>query len=246
MSCDKNEARIAANLIAFEGIDGSGKSTQAKLLLNALRRNSVPAEYISFPRTSERGYGEAIAMFLRGEFGSVEAVHPYLVAALFAGDRAAARRVMEEWLEASRIIIADRYFYSNLAFQSAKIDGLQNKDKFLDWLRHVEYSCNEIPEPSITLFFDAPFHFVEANIRARVVEHRPYLNGLADIHEAALHLQQEVAHEYRGFAQTDSQFKIIRCADPNGRMRTADSIHKEVLSLLLDAGIIAAECLECR
>ena len=236
MSHDNNQDRIGADLIAFEGIDGSGKSTQARLLLSALQRNSVPVEYISFPRTSERGYGEAIAMFLRGEFGSVEAVHPYLIAALFAGDRAAARRLMIGWLEAGRVVVADRYFYSNLAFQSAKLEGLSSKTSFADWLRHIEYSCNEIPQPAMTLFFDAPFDFVEANIRARLEEHRPYLNGAADIHETALHLQEKVASEYRRFAGVDPRFKVIRCADASGDMRTTDSIHNEVVSVLTTQG----------
>ena len=246
MSSNYNQGGNGAGLIAFEGIDGSGKSTQAKLLLAALQRTSVPVEYISFPRTSEHGYGEAIAMFLRGEFGSVEQVHPYLIAALFAGDRSAARHLMAGWLEAGKIVVADRYFYSNLAFQSAKIDELSRKLQFADWLHHIEYTCNEIPEPAMTLFFDAPFEFVEANIRARVDEHREYLNGAADIHESALHLQQQVAVEYQRFARADPRFRVIRCTDEDGSMRSPQSIHNEVVSLLANAGLVAAECLECR
>src|SRR6185369_6651424 len=97
-------------LIAFEGLDGSGKSTQAALLIESLRNRGFDTEYLSFPRTEEKGYGEAIAMFLRGEFGSVESVHPYLIAALFAGDRAVAGPEIHGWLANGKSVVVDRYF----------------------------------------------------------------------------------------------------------------------------------------
>jgi dTMP kinase len=117
-------------LVAFEGLDGSGKSTQARLLMQSLRNRGIDCEYISFPRTKERGYGEAIAMFLRGEFGSVDSVHPYLVAALFAGDRAAANSTIRSWLAEGKFVVADRYFYSNAAFQAAKLTSDTAKRDF--------------------------------------------------------------------------------------------------------------------
>ena len=74
-------------LIVLEGLDGAGKSTQVKRLKAYLERRCEALRYIHFPRYDALVYGDLIGRFLRGDFGSVESVHPQLVALLFAEDR---------------------------------------------------------------------------------------------------------------------------------------------------------------
>jgi dTMP kinase len=74
--------------IVLEGLDGAGKSTQIKLLRQMIEATGRECEYLHFPRFDAPVYGDMIARFLRGEFGSVAQVNPYLVALLYAGDRA--------------------------------------------------------------------------------------------------------------------------------------------------------------
>ena len=229
---------LTGKLIAFEGLDGSGKSTQIKLLTKALRRMGIAHECISFPRTHVKGYGEAIAMFLRGEFGSVKEVNPYFVAALFAGDRASARPQMEEWLNAGKFVVADRYFHSNLAFQGAKITVRTQKEHFRKWIREVEFENHRIPKPSLTIFFDVPMSFVKDNISKRhAKETRTYLKGKLDIHEAAFDLQEDVAREYRSFSKSDPSFVQISRIRDHG-MREALEVHHEVLMTLRLHGLM--------
>jgi len=235
-SADRVVARPA--IVAFEGADGSGKSTQAQLLHDWLRAEGISVRHISFPRVSERGYGEAIAMFLRGEFGSLEQVHPYLVASLFAGDRASAIRDIQQWLDEGSLVLVDRYFYSNLAFQGAKIEGAEAKRAFASWLEHVEFECNRIPRADLNLLFDVPMEFVLANASRRAQEQRSYLNGRDDIHEVAGHFQRQVVAEYRNFAAHDPSFLTLNCADEHGEMRSIDSIQKQIRKTLADAGIL--------
>jgi len=206
-----------------------------------LKAEGAPVRHISFPRVSERGYGEAIAMFLRGEFGSLEQVHPYLIAALFAGDRASAGREIQQWLDAGSLVLADRYFYSNLAYQAAKIEGAVAKLAFASWLEHVEFECNRIPKADLNIFFDVPMNFVLANVSRRTRELRSYLNGRNDIHEVAEQFQQQVAGEYRTFGKRDPSFMAVDCADGYGAMRSAESIQQQVRRLLADAGILRTE-----
>ena len=102
-------------LVVLEGLDGAGKSTQVKKLREYLESVSKSLEYIHFPRYDAPVYGELIGKFLRGGFGSVDEVHPQLVALLYAGDRHDAAAHIREVLDAGGTVLLDRYVYSNIA-----------------------------------------------------------------------------------------------------------------------------------
>ena len=92
--------------IVLEGLDGAGKSTQIALLRQWLSERGVASEYLHFPRFDAPVYGDLIARFLRGEFGGVETVNPYLVALIYAGDRADAASQLRKWLDEGKAMTA--------------------------------------------------------------------------------------------------------------------------------------------
>ena len=121
-------------LIVLEGLDGAGKSTQIGMLQQRLAERGIAYEYLHFPRFDTPVYGELIARFLRGELGTIDRVDPYVVALLYAGDRAEAAPMIRSWLDAGRFVILDRYVYSNVAYQCAKIEDPEIRLRLRDWI----------------------------------------------------------------------------------------------------------------
>ena len=216
-------------LIVLEGLDGAGKSTQVKKLKEYLTERCGALEYIHFPRYDAPVYGDLIGRFLKGEFGSIDAVHPQLVALLFAEDRHGAAPQMREALAAGKVVLLDRYVYSNIAYQCAKLPAGAERLRLRDWIFDTEYGEFNLPVPDLNLFLDVPIGFVEKSLAAhRQGDDREYLQGGQDIHEASIRFQEAVRDLYRSEAARDPHFLRIDCGDAEGRMLPPDDIFAKV------------------
>ena len=216
-------------LIVLEGLDGAGKSTQLKMLCNYLEESGKKLKYLHFPRYDAPVFGELISNFLKGEYGANDAVHPQLVALLFAEDRYAAAAQINSWLEEGYCVVLDRYVYSNIAFQTAKLPDREKALKLREWIFDLEYNVFKIPQPDLNLFLDVPIDFVESELKhERSGSDRDYLDGAQDIHEADIEFQKKVRAVYRECCANDPNFIRIDCADPaTGRiMAPADIFDK--------------------
>lgn len=216
-------------LIVLEGLDGAGKSTQIQRLRNFLAEEGLASEYLHFPRFDAPVFGELIARFLRGEFGSAEQVDPYLVALLYAGDRADAAETIRSWQAEGKVVVLDRYVYSNIGYQCAKLAGADERRRLSEWILDLEYSYYKIPRPDLSLFLDVPFAFTERKLAEnREGDDRGYLKGGRDIHEDSLALQQCVREVYLKAAETDPALKVVGCDDGRGAMDTPDAIFSRI------------------
>ena len=104
-------------LIAVEGIDGSGKQTQVRLLARALESRGRQVLSTGFPHY-DSWFGKMVGQFLNGDFGPLDSVDPHFTALLYAGDRFECKRPIVAALESGGVVLADRYVGSNLAHQS--------------------------------------------------------------------------------------------------------------------------------
>ncbi len=217
--------------IVLEGLDGAGKSTQIRMLRDMLSARGIESEQVHFPRFDAPVYGELIARFLRGELGSVDAVDPYIVALLFAGDRADMAAQIRTWQAEGKVVIADRYVYSNIGYQCAKLSDDASREKLKRWIVDLEFVRNAIPRPDLSIFLDVPFSFTERKLTAaREGDDRNYLQGGADIHESSLDLQRTVRKVFLDASATDATLALIDCSDAEGGMERPEGIFAKIES----------------
>jgi dTMP kinase len=219
--------------IVIEGLDGSGKSTQLKLLRERLEKEGVLYKYLHFPRLEEGVFGALVARFLRGEMGPNDQVDPYLVALIFAGDRADAASTIRKWMEEGYLVIIDRYVYSNIAFQCAKLKGAEERSQLRDWILDFEFKYNKLPKPDLNLFLHVPIEFTRQQLaKNRDGEDRAYLKGEKDIHEEDLDFQEGVRQEYLSLQQFVDDLELIDCTDGSGEMCPPGDISEIIVKQL--------------
>jgi dTMP kinase len=226
-------------LFVIEGVDGAGKSTQTRLLRNYLSQIGYDCEYMHFPRTDAPYFGELVARFLRGEFGSLSEVDPYLVAMLYAGDRKDASAIISNWLSEGKIVLLDRYTYSNIAYQCAKLNDVPGMEKLMHWILALEFDHFAIPKPDLNIFLDVPFIFAENNLtKARTGNDRNYLNGTRDIHEDSMAFQKKVRDVYLRVSESDDRLVVADCCDSNGTMLPPAAIFDRIIKIINERKLI--------
>jgi dTMP kinase len=226
-------------LFVIEGVDGAGKSTQIKLLKEFFENKGYRCEYLHFPRTEAPYFGELIGRFLRGEFGSLNEVSPWLVAMLYAGDRKDASDLISDWLKKGNIVLLDRYTYSNIAYQCSKLNNYTEQENLMKWILDLEFRHFAIPVPDLNIFLDVPTSFTQKKLSsARTGDDRNYLNGTKDIHEESLAFQKKVREMYLRVSVADNHLCVVNCSDQEGEMLPVNSIFDLIIRIITEKKLI--------
>jgi dTMP kinase len=217
----------SAVLIAIEGIDGSGKGTQAARLVAALQSSGRSAALFGFPRYTETFFGNRVGEFLNGKFGSLADADPFLVALLFAGDRFESRSRLQHLLETHDIVVLDRYVASNIAHQAAKRDG-DDRTRLIDHIARLEFDIYQLPRADRVILLDLPAETARELVARKA--RRNYTEAEADLQEADVAYQRRVRDLYRELAASDPAWRIVSVTDASGALRQVETIASEVLS----------------
>jgi dTMP kinase len=217
-----------AFLIALEGIDGSGKGTQAARLAERAREAGRTVASFSFPTYDGNPFAEAIAGYLNGDFGAADEVHPELAALLYAADRFHARSRLVEALASHDLVICDRYVASNAAHQGAKLQGDERR-RLLDWLEAVEYGEFALPRPDLVVLLDTPVALARELVGRKGA--RGYTTLEADIHEADASHTSATREVYLELAERES-WRVVLTARDDGEPRDVDEIADEIWEAL--------------
>lgn len=214
-------------LVAIEGIDGSGKGTQAALLRDRLAESGLRCDLLSFPRYRQTRFGSKIGDYLNGRFGSLDQVNPFLVTLLFSGDRFESRPVLTESLSTHDVVICDRYVASNIAHQAAKLDGAERQE-LIEWVEYIEFHLYALPRPALSLFLDVPV--VQARDLVARKARRDYTDKTQDLQEADADYQRRVYEVYSQLSRS-SGWTSIPCVAA-GAVRPTAAIADDVAAAL--------------
>ncbi|MCY4159349.1 MAG: dTMP kinase [Bacteroidetes bacterium] len=219
-------------LIAIEGIDGAGKGTQARQLLERVRKLGYSAKLVAFPRYEDTHSSRMVAAYLNGEFGSLREVPPAFAATLFALDRMESRSHLEEMQNNHELVIVDRYVSSNLAYQSARI-SIPERTVFAEWLLDLEYGVYGLPKPDLTFFLDIPA--VTSKKMVALKETRAYTKDVHDLHEQNSTYLSNVRKVYHWLISLHilDPCCIIQCHNNGGALREIDNIGQEICDLVV-------------
>ncbi|MEK7513313.1 MAG: dTMP kinase [Patescibacteria group bacterium] len=194
-------------MIVLEGIDGSGKGTQARLL--------KPDFCLAFPRY-DHFFGQVIKWLLHLPWG--QKINPYLLAWLFATDRWLAKAEINSWLKQGKTVVIDRYIGSSQAHQGAKLSG-SARSQLISWIDWLENKIFKLPQADKVFFLDLPPEKTSDLIVKRGRE--------KDAAEKDLEYQKKTYELYRKLAKAQ-KWIIINSLDKKGKLLIPKEIHERI------------------
>ncbi len=215
-------------LIVIDGSDGSGKTTQATMIVKRLRRDGHAVRTMHFPQYQVNLIGTLIEECIAGEHGDFLHSDPHIASVLYAADRFESKVKIEKWLNEGAIVVLDRYVSANQIHQGGKIKDAQKRKAFLKWLDKLEYGVFKLPRPNLTIFLHVPTPVSrkliddrnEVKVKAGKVERRDTLEDdysyLENAEQSALLLLKSQKH-----------WKRVECAK-DGILQTIENIHEKV------------------
>ncbi len=219
-------------LIVIDGTDGSGKTTQANLLLKHLLKDGRKAKFIHFPRYEDNFFGKFIAHCLSEQYYNWVNIHPKVASVVYAADRWESKEKIESWLKDGYIVVMDRYISSNQIHQGGKIANTKKREDFLKWLAEMEYKVFKIPAPDLTVYLSLPIEMVIKLIKDRDYKGaRAYLgskkNQKKDVHEKDMNFLENSIKSALWHSKTQKNWQKTEFMK-DGELKTFPAIHEKI------------------
>lgn len=220
----KNKPKRKGKLIVIDGVDGSGKATQTKLLAEQLVKDGFEIEIADFPQYGKKSAG-AVEEYLSGKYGAVD---PYAGSVFYAVDRFDASFNIREKLESGKIVISNRYVTASAGHQGSKIADRPERIKFFKWLDNLEYKIFNIPKPDLNVILHVPVK-VARKLMAKRQETRKFAieKGKRDIHERDMKHLERAEKVFLEICGLFPNTKLVECFEDN-RLLTPQEVHNKV------------------
>lgn len=209
-------------LIVIDGSDGSGKTTQAALLIKRLKKEGVPSVALKFPQYQANFFGAFIKKCLHGEYGDFIGIDPHIVSTLYAADRWESKDKINRWLKEGKVVVLDRYVSANQMHQGGKIKNPKKRLAFLQWLDTMEHKVFGLPRPDMILYLHVPVGLSVQLMTGRSTRDLADRNRkhLTDTRQSALTLLEK-----------SRTWRKVECAE-RGAVLSKDVIHERIWAIV--------------
>lgn len=216
---------MKGKLFIIEGLDGSGKETQTMRLYERLKADNINIRKVEYPNYKSDA-SALVKMYLNGDFGKdADDVDAYVSSTFYAVDRYASYKTeWEDFYINGGIVLADRYTSSNMIHQASKIEGQEEKQRFLDWLEDFEFRMYALPRPTQVIFLDMPPEYSQQLMANR--ENKMTGESKKDIHESNFDYLKKSYTNAMDVVSTYN-WPVINCVE-EGRILSIDEIHEKV------------------
>lgn len=191
-------------IISFEGIDGTGKTTQINLLNQYLVDKGFTVNVRSYP-VYDSFFGKEIGNQLSGK-DTEHNIDPKSMALWYAMDRWKDRKDFIETDEKTDILLLNRYTLSNMVYQVIRAG---DSDSLALWIEELEHNVLQLPRPDLYLIFDLPFELALKNNKSK--GKREYIDSEIDIYEKDIKLQTKARELYLRYGMRQKNANVIEC-----------------------------------
>lgn len=211
-------------LIVIEGLDGSGKGTQSKLLFNYLEKKFEKVRKITFPNYDSDS-SAAVRMYLNGELSKNPMdIGAYAASSFFAVDRYIS--FITDWkadYDNGCVFLADRYTTSNAVYQVGKAE---NAEDYLNWVWDFEYNKIGLPAPDLVIYLD-----MDPKVSSELLIKRYEGNAdKKDIHESNIEFLNMCRNNAMIVAKNNG-WKIVKCSDDKAPY-SIEAISGEIIKIV--------------
>ena len=210
-------------IIVIEGIEGSGKESQSKLLVESLNKLGIKSIEFSFPMyetPTGRIFKDCLLSNNNYFNERIDMLDPELVCLYTAADRKYNIKKIKEYLDLDYIVVINRYTSSNMANQGSKYEDAEDRFYMYQWIDKLEYWLLKLPKPDYTILLNMPYKY-NNQLSFELTDDNKNK-------EKVLNAYLELAGLYN--------WDVIDCI-VDSKEKSIDEIHKEIMELLNNKGI---------
>ncbi|MBS6398167.1 MAG: hypothetical protein KH452_13635 [Clostridiales bacterium] len=217
-------------VIAFEGIDGSGKGVQIAEIARRLKKLKNEVLVQDFPVYSSF-FGREIGKMLSGEHSvRADIVDPKSMSLWYALDRYESLKNLNKM--DYDYVLFNRSTLSSAVYQSIRI-GEDKRDEFIQWLFELEFDKLGIWKPDLYFIFDVTEEQSKKNVAQK--EQRSYLKSKYDVYEESQDIMNQARNVYLRQARRYDNIFIVPCMDDKGNFKSIDEIASYVMEKILNS-----------
>lgn len=225
--------------VVIDGLDGSGKKTQLDLLVKYCKKRRIRVATVDFPQYYKTFFGRLVGRYLKGEFGNLRQTSPYLAALTYAGDRWQAKPIMKKALKEGRLLLANRYTSSSMAFMAAKFFKESEQNKCIKWIGKLEQEVYGCPKEDLLVYLSVPPTLGQKLVLQKGKRKYVGNKNKYDIHEENIVYLKRVEKIYLRLVKRFEHWIKIKCLDNGGNLKTPEEIHQLIIRTLKKRKILS-------